>query len=69
MRRLHLKTPISVLPAVTDSAFFIPITITDRVTITKTTTVFEKDTRANTLPNIPFTSAISENTVSEVITP
>jgi hypothetical protein len=74
MRRLHLKTPIIVIPAVTDTVFIIPITDTDPAILTKATSVstatfIKKDTRTNTLPNIPFITATSEKTVSEALTP
>ena len=71
MPRLHLKTTITVLPAFTESVLYIPITlITDPRIVTKiksvsTATVIE----TNTLPNIPFITATSEKTVSEVFTP
>jgi hypothetical protein len=35
MRKLHLKTPITVLPAVTDTVIIIPITVMDSATATK----------------------------------
>ena len=73
MRKPHLKTPIKIIPAVTDTVIIIPITGTDpaiikRVTSVSTATDIKKDTLSNTLLNIPFITVTNEIRVSEVIT-